>query len=202
MRFAEGLLIVALSIGLAGCARKPKTVNAAPPAPTPAPASPAPPPEPLSIPQTNVTLPPPQPLSPEAIKTTQLPGEPASPSTPPPKTIPIGPRRPPSRPTEAPPIPTPSPATAPPAAPPDRGPLTEVLPAAEQKRLQDETAQRSQEARKLIEQLPARRRQQDIRVKRIETFLRQAADAERRGDVRQASELAGRALVLARELKP
>ena len=70
------------------------------------------------------------------------------------------------------------------------------------KRLQDEVAARGQEARNLIQQIPARQRQQDARVRRIETFLKQAADAERRGDVRQASELAGRALVLARELRP
>jgi hypothetical protein len=37
---------------------------------------------------------------------------------------------------------------------------------------------------------------------RIQSFLKQADDAERRGEMRQASELAQRALVLARALKP
>jgi hypothetical protein len=201
MRFAEAFLIVALGVGLTGCARKAKVVSAAPaPVKPPPSAAPAPPPEPLSIPQTNVQLPAPQPLTPEAIATTQVPGE-TTPTPPPPTTRPSSGRtRPPPRPAE------PPPATLAPATPPviegGRAPITEVLPAAEQKRLQEEAATRSTEARKLIEQIPARRRQQDGRVRRIEAFLKQAADAERRGDMRQASELAGRALVLARELKP
>jgi hypothetical protein len=199
MRVAEALLIVALGIGVTGCVRKPKTVAAAPAPPTPVAPAPAPPPEPLSVPQTNVVLPPPQPLTPEAIATTQLPSEaPQSNPTPPPPRV--------NRPKPAPRPAEPPPATMPTATPPSveqgRAPITEVLPAAELKRLQDEAASRSAEAYRLVEQLPARRRQQDGRVRRIETFLKQAADAERRGDMRQASELAGRALVLARELKP
>ena len=197
MRVTEALLIVALGMGLSGC-RKPKAA-AAPPPPAPTPVKPAAPPEPLSIPQTNVTLPPPQPLSPEAKATTQLPGETtATPAPPPPRPLPTRPK--PARPAVEPPA-----ATLPPATPPvvegGRAPMTEVLPPAELKRLQDEARGRSQEARRLIAQLSARRRQ-DARVRRIETFLKQADEAERRGDVRQASELAGRALVLARELKP
>ena len=198
MRVAEALLIAALGAGLAGCARKPKTVAAAPAPPAPAPATPAPPPPPLSVPQTNVQLPAPQPLTPEAIGTTQLPSETAPAPTPPRQ--PVTRPKPQPRPAELPP------ATLPPATPPTvepgRAPITEVLPAAELKRLQDEASQRSGEARRLIDQIPARRRQQDSRVRRIETFLKQSADAERRGDMRQANELAGRALVLARELKP
>ena len=93
----------------------------------------------------------------------------------------------------------------PPVTPPvvegGRSPVSEVLPPAELKRLQDETAARSQEARRIISQLPSGHGH-GARVQRIETFLKQSADAERRGDLRQASELAGRALVLARELKP
>lgn len=194
MRIAEALLIAALSIGLNGCAGKPKTVSAAPAPPKPVPSpAPAPPPEPLSIPQTHVQLPPPQPLTPEALATTQLPGEPAP--------VPAPPPRPTNRPKPAarPPVEAPAPA---PAVEPGRAPISEVLPAAELKRLQDEAAGRAQETRKLIQQIPPRRRQQDSRVRRIETFLKQSQEAERRGDMRQASELAGRALVLARELKP
>jgi hypothetical protein len=200
MKLAEALLIVALAAGVSGCSlRKPKTANV-PPAPSkPAAApAPAPPPEPLSTPQTNVHLAPPQPLTPEAIATTQLPGAPppppAQPQRPPSK------RPPPARPVVEPPAPVPA---APPAAEPGRLPITEVLPAAELKRLQDEAGTRVLEARKLLTQISrVRRRQQQITVSRVETFLKQAEEAERRGDMRQASELAGRALVLARELKP
>jgi hypothetical protein len=199
MRVAEALLIVALGMGVTGCARKPKTVAAAPAPPAPAPPAPEPPP-PLSVPQTNVQLPPPQPLTPEAIATTQLPTETTPTPTPPRPAVTQRPK-PQPRPAEPPPATMPQ-TPPPPSIEAGRAPMTEVLPPGELKRLQDEATQRSKEARKLIEQIPARRRQGDIRVRRIETFLRQAADAERRGDMRQASELAGRALVLARELKP
>src|SRR5512133_3538290 len=137
MRIPQALLIVAFALGLSGCfLRKPKANTPPPPAaktvPTPAP---APPPEPLSVPQTNVYLPPPQPLTPEAIATTQLPGEPQPPPMPAPRPERRPQRTPPPRPAEtAPPAPTPTP--TPPAAEPDRAPFTEVLPAAELKRLQ------------------------------------------------------------------
>jgi hypothetical protein len=202
MRLAPALLIATLAIGMTGCVlRKPKTANAAPVVPAPAPApTPAPPPEPVSVPQTTVYLPPAQPLTPEAIATTQPSGETAPPTLTPPRMPP--PRTPrPQRNVEPPQVATPAPAT-PPSVEPGRAPFTEVLPAAEQKRLQDEAAQRIQEARGLIAGLPRARRQRDTTVKRVEAFLQQAEDAGRRGDLRQASELAGRALVLAKELKP
>jgi hypothetical protein len=204
MRFAQSLLLVTLAVGLTGCVlRKPTTANAAPPVPAPAPApAPAPPPEPVSVPQTTVYLPPPQPLTPEAIATTQQPGE----ATPPPVTLPRSTPRPstprnPTRNVEPPQIATPAPAT-PPSVEPGRAPFTEVLSATDQKRLQDEANQRIQEAREIVSRIPRARRQRDTTVKRVEAFLTQAEDAGRRGDLRQASELAGRALVLARELKP
>jgi hypothetical protein len=202
MKLAEALLIVALGIGSNACARKPKVANVppAPPKPAVAPA-PAPPPEPLSIPQTNVHLPPPQPLTPEAIATTHLPGEP--PQAPAPQTRPAAKTRPtaPRPAVEQPPTPVPAP-VAPPAT--DRPTvITEVLPAAELKRLQEDAATRMLEARKLLANISrTRRRQQLNAVTRVETFLKQAEEARDRGDMLQASELAGRALVLARELKP
>ena len=201
MKLAETLLIVALGIGLNACARKPKTANLppAPPKPAAAPA-PAPPPQPLSTPQTNVHLAPPQPLTPEAIATTQLPGEP-TPTPAPPQRPQSKTQRPAPRPAvEQPPAPVPA---APPSTEPGRAPISEVLPPAELKRLQEEAGARVLEARKLLAQIPrARRRLQQTTVNRVETFLKQAEEAERRGDMRQASELAGRGLVLARELKP
>jgi hypothetical protein len=205
MRLAHALLIASLGFGLSACSlRKPPSAKAATPPPAPAPApTPAPPPEPLSIPQTNVHLPPPQPLSPEAIATTQLPGEPPPPAAPVKSTTTkTSTPRPGPRNTE-PAVPAVAPPATPPAETEVRAPFTEVLSPAEKKRLQDEAEARAQEARHLIEQLSTRRRnQQKDSVDRAEAFLKQAQDAERRGDVRQASELAGRALVLARELRP
>jgi hypothetical protein len=187
MRLAETLLIVALGIGLSACARKPKTANLppAPPKPAAAPA-PAPPPAPLSIPQTNVHLSPPQPLTPEAIATTQLPGEPTpSPAQPPrPQTK----SRPPApRPVaEQPPAPAPVPA-APPATEPNRAPITEVLPEAERQRFKEEMGTRVLEARRLLAQLTrGRRRDQQTTVGRVETFLKQAEESERRCEIRQS----------------
>jgi hypothetical protein len=82
--------------------------------------------------------------------------------------------------------------------------VQEVTPAAELKRFQDEAQMRKREVRQLIEPLDHRRltRQQRSVFDRIESFLKQSDDAEQRGDMRQASELALRALVLAHELKP
>jgi hypothetical protein len=178
-------------------------VSAAPAPPKPAAApAPAPPPEPLSIPQTNVHLSPPQPLTPEAIATTQLPGEPPPTPAQPPRPQPKRPQ--PARPVvEPPPAAVPAAPPAPSTAEPGRAPITEVLAPAELKRLQDEAGTRVLETRKVLAQITrARRRAQQTTVSRVETFLKQAEEAERRGDMRQASELAGRALVLARELKP
>jgi hypothetical protein len=94
-------------------------------------------------------------------------------------------------------VPTPPPAE-------ERHPILEVLPAAELKRLQEEAQARRREVRQVVEPLDRARlsRQQRGILDRVETFLKQSDEAERRGDMRQASELAQRALVLARELKP
>lgn len=199
MKPAEALLIVALGIGSNACARKPKVANVPPAAPKPAVSpAPAPPPPPLSIPQTNVHLPPPQPLTPEAIATTQLPGEvPQEPAQPPRQPVRMRPQGP--RPVVEQP---PAPVTVP-VAPPPSGPYTEVLKPEELKRLQDDAGAKMLEARKLLANITrVRRRAQQNAVTRVETFLKQAEEARDRGDMLQASELATRALVLARELKP
>ena len=197
---AQAVLLLAVTACLPSCVlKKPQTVKAAPPAPTPAvAAAPAQPPEPLSVPQTDVHLPPPQRVTPEAAATT-VPPEPAG--TPPPP-------RPAARPKPAAPTRTDAPPAAQPATPtpaePERPTIQEVTPAAEQKRLQDEASARKNEVRRLVEPLDRRRlnRQQRGMLDRVESFVKQSDDAERRGDMRQASELAQRALVLARELKP
>jgi hypothetical protein len=95
--------------------------------------------------------------------------------------------------------PPPAPATP---AEGERPPITELTTPVEQKRLQDEAEARRQEVTELIRHIPrGRLRQQQNSVERINSFLKQAEDAELRNDMRQANELAGRALVLARELK-
>ena len=197
---AQAALVAALAVCLPSCIlRKPQTVKAAPPAPTPTiAAAPAPPPAPLSIPQTDVHLPPPQPVSPEAEATAQPPEEPAA--TPPPVRSVPKPKPPISRPAETPAAATP----AGPVAPPEHPPIEEVTPAAEQKRFQDEAAARKREVHQIIDSLDRRRlnRHQRGLLERIDSFLKQSDDAEGRGEMRQASELAQRALVLAREVKP
>lgn len=76
------------------------------------------------------------------------------------------------------------------------------LPAAEKNRLRDEANGARREITVLLSRLSARvQRQQKDRVDRIKTFIQQSEDAERLGDMRQANELAQRALVLARELR-
>jgi hypothetical protein len=202
MRLAETILIVAMAVGLGGCVvRKQPTAKAAPAAPKPvAAAAPAPAPEPLSIPQTNVTLPPPQPVSPEALATTLPAGEPPPPPPAPSRNTSRPAPRPGGTPQRTEPA-TPAPAT-PPAVETERPAIVEVTPKAELIRLQEEAETRRREVAELIRRIPRNRlRQQQGSVDRINTFLKQAEDAERRGDMRQASELAGRAAVLARELK-
>jgi hypothetical protein len=202
MKRTEAILVAGLAISLSGCifARKPKVVKASPPPPRPA-AAPAPPPlpQPLSIPQTNVQLPPAQPLSPEALATT-LPRE-ETPSAPVPVRTP--PRRPPSASAPRPEVVVPAPA---PVTPPteERPPIQEVLSAEEKKRLADEADARSRDALHLVGQLPTQRlnRTQQSIVDRVMSFVKQADEAKKRGDMRQASELAGRALLLAKELQP
>ena len=97
------------------------------------------------------------------------------------------------------PVLTPQPA---PEQEPTRQPISEVTPPAELDRLREEARANLQEVQQLIRRIPrGRLRQQQSNVDRINTFVKQAEEAELRRDMKQASELAGRALVLARELK-
>jgi hypothetical protein len=135
---------------------------------------------PLSIPQTNVTLPAAQPLSPEAVATTV--------------------------PAEAPaPVPAPRPVrrpAAPAAAAP--APVQEAMAPAEAQKLREEAAVRRHSATFLAERAAARNLNANQRalLERVRAFVRQSEDAERRNNLRQAGELAGRALILAKELEP
>jgi hypothetical protein len=200
------LLILAVALGpfvlLGGCAARQKKPLAAAvpvaPAPVAAPPAAAPAPRaPLSTPQTRVQLPAPQPLSPEAIATTQPPDEPPLP--------PVVPRAAPRRPAAT--APKPEPAAPPvivppPAAEPERPPIQEVVPPGDLKRFQEDAERAKAEIRKYIDQVQAHqlsRRQRGL-LDRVNSFVKQSDDAQNRGDMRQARELAGRALVLAREL--
>jgi hypothetical protein len=201
MRLAPAFLALAAAVLLGGCTPKnPTTAKAAPAPPRPASTAPAKPPAPLSTPQTTVQLPAPQPIPPGAIPppdpgTQPPPPPPSTRNQRPPRTnTTTAPRQ-----ETAPPVGTPAPAAGAPA----RAPIAEVVPASEMKRLQDEADARMQEARQLMGRISARRLgQQKNNADRIRSFLTQAEEAKRRGDMRQATELAGRALVLAKELKP
>jgi hypothetical protein len=207
MRSAQTILILTPALFLAGCLLrgKPQRVVATPPPPAPvAKTEPAPPPQPLSVPQTTAELPPPQPVSPEAVAAAELPGGNATPSPAPARSggarhVTTGP----------PPIPAlktePAAPATPPAAPPAEAskPIQEIVPVEEQKRLQEAADARKRETRQALEQISGRRlSHQDAVTKRtIESYLRLSDQAEAKGDMRQASEIAERAWVLAKELQ-
>jgi hypothetical protein len=75
----------------------------------------------------------------------------------------------------------------------------------ESKRLQDTAEGWRREAEKIADAAEARRqlsRTQRNFIARVRSFVRLSSDADKRGDMRQAYELANRALVLAKELQP
>jgi hypothetical protein len=203
MKRREAILAALLALPLTGCVlrgKQPVARATTPPKPV-LPPPPAPPSKPLSTPQTDVQLPAYQPLTPEAIASTFPPEEPP-PSPPPPKAAPR------SR-TQVSTTPKPvevtpqGPAIPQPAEP---GPprIQDELSSDEINRLREEADNTKREVKQRIDSLPTHRlnRQQNILVKRIRTFIDQSADAQKRGDMRQAAELAQRALVLAKELQP
>jgi hypothetical protein len=165
-------------------------VSAVPAAPAPT-ANPPAPPQPLSIPQTQVEIPPPQPVSPEALAAGQTPPEEPEPAAPPR----------PVRHTAPPPV-APHAETPPAAEEPARAPIQEVLSIAERKQLQDSTAERIREIRRLVDL--ARRRRLNTHeisvVTRVDALVKLSGDAEAKGDLREADALAQRALVLAKDL--
>jgi type IV secretory pathway VirB10-like protein len=193
---AASALSMALTMALttAGCAAKKSksTTTLAPPAPVAAPVAVKPVKEPLSIPQTQVQLPPPQPFNPEALTLPAPP--PPEPPAPAPKPV----RR---ATTTSPPKPEPAAPAAQPAEP-ERAPIQEIVPADERRRFQESADARKRETRQLLEQAKTHRLtgSQTTLVKRIQSFVAQSDDAEKRGDMRQADALAERGLVLAKEL--
>ncbi len=201
MRSAKAVITVLLALPLAGCLfrSKPPAAKVTPVAPAPVArkTQPQPPPAPLSTPQTNVKLPPEQTVSPEALATTQPPDEPVLPPMPPrpaPRRSPPAAAPKPAETQQAPQIPAPET---------DRGPVQEVVSAADQKRFQDDAEDFKRQIRKLIEQTPTHKltRHQISLRDRVNSFVKQSDDAQARGDMRQARELARLGLVLAKELQ-
>lgn len=201
------VLIAGAALALAGCSlrAKPKTANVPPPvtksgAPaTPAPAAPAPP---LSSPQTTVQLPPPQPLNPAALVTAPEPAEPAPPrTTRRPASVASQPKPEPAQQQPAAQAP-PQPPTQ--AAEPERPPVQTIVPADEQKRLQEIAQAAKREAKQALNQMAGQMAAHKLNshdqntMKYITFYVNQSDQAELHGDMPQAAALAQRAQALAR----
>jgi hypothetical protein len=184
MRILAVLLAAALSLALAGCAShaRPLAVSQPPAA--------------LSVPQTQVALPPEQPLDPDALADAQPPA-PAVRAATPPVPAPL-----PATPAVTAPVRRPAPSVAAQPAPPpiERPAIQAIVPAQEQKKLKDSADARKKEVRATLARMAGRRLSagdQDL-MKRIQFFLTQSDDAERRGDMSQADAFAQRAQDLAK----
>ena len=196
MRFKAAVLAAALSLALAGCASHAKPLVTAQPAP-------------LSTPQTQVVLPPAQPLDPAALATdtssadsAPVAKEPTAPAAAPPAGPAAAPRvRRPAPAVGAQPVAPPAqPPAAPVEAPIERAAIQAIVPAQEQKRLNDSADARKKGVRATLAKMTGRRLSADDQdlVKRIQFFLAQSDQAERRGDMSEADVFAQRAQDLAR----
>jgi hypothetical protein len=192
MQLSAPIAAALLAIATAGCVRHAQPQAAVPAVPVAVPV--AVPPEPLSAPQTRVQLPPPQALNPEALVLAP------APQTPPPAAPPAQPAAPAVRRAPAPP-PKPDP---PPAAPePARPSIREVLPEAQRSQLQVDAANSRQRIRAWLDSTRSEpiAGQAKLTRDRIQSFLKASSDAERRGDLREAVQLAERAEILIREMQ-
>jgi hypothetical protein len=100
--------------------------------------------------------------------------------------------------------PAPQPETPAAAPEPPRQPIQEALPASELKRLQEQAENTRRGVRRLLDRAgrTGSNPEREALLERVRSFLQQSDEAETRGDMRQANELAVRAMVLVRELKP
>jgi len=192
--------VAALILLLSSCSlrRKPEA-KVAPPPPKPAAAKPVRR-EPLSVPQTAVTLPPPQPVDPAAVHV------PAAPPPTPPAPENDHPTRPARRPQSpaAQPVPATKPETPPPSAIAEERPrLQEIVSPQEQRKIAEAIAARKREIGQVLEQAVSRTLTDHEKnlEERVRSFLQLSDQAAGRGDWRQADALSDRALVLARELR-
>lgn len=204
MRAEAAIFAASLALALAGCSLRgnPNTAQAAPPTPAPA-AKPAPSlaPQTLSVPQTRVQLPAPQPLDPDALAAVDAEPQPVEQPAAPSNTT----RRAPGTRVVATPRaadpPSPAPATA---EPEPRQPVQEVMSPDQKKILQDAAEQRKRDAKALLDQatrghsLTAAEKKT---AQSIEQLLRSSEDSAAKGDMQTASELANKALILARDLQ-
>ena len=199
MKIAPAILSLSLVISLAGCVLKGKPKVATPPAPAPVVAAPAPPPPPavLSMPQTQVQLPPEQPVDPEALTPATPPAGPPS-EAPPPRA---------SRPRRAPAAPATTvaepPATPPATTEPERGPVQEMLSDAEKTRLKNNADTQTRALRAWLNSSRGRHflNRNDPTAARIQALVKASDEAAEKGDMREASDLADRAVVFMRELQ-
>jgi len=208
MKRAELVLVVAIAAFLSSCVLggKQQTAKNVPPVTKPiADATPPAPVRTLSTPQTNVELPPHQEIPDGALEPPQTPPEPAP--QPVQAAKPTRNQRPNTPPRNTEPAATTAPATTTPAAPETeapRPPIQEIVPASDQKRLQDEAAASKREIQQRMETLNRQGRRlkpsEAQTAKLIESFVKESGEAEARGDFRAAAELAQRGLALAREL--
>jgi hypothetical protein len=200
----ELALVLAMAALLTGCVlggKQPTAKNVPPVTKAATDATPPTPVRNLSTPQTNVELPPPQPVPKEALEPPRMPQpEVAAPAQQAAKPKPRPPRTETAAPAQTPA--PPPPATTETEAP--RTPIQEIVPAEDQKRLQEEAAQCKREIQQHLEAIQAQGRRLKAREQQtqkfIESFLKQSGEAEARGDYKAAAELAQRGLALAREL--
>lgn len=192
-----GLCVIGLlAAGLSGCTLTAGKKSAVPPPPPPAVAPPAPEP-PLSVPQTSVVLPSPQPVNLDAIPPIETAQKAAPEKTEPAAAPPRAARRP------APARQEPEPeADAPAAPPPEQPQIQPIVSADEQKRIRSAIESRRREIGEWFNRAKSHtsNHNQDL-IDRINSFLNQSSQAERRGDYTQADVLSERALILARELQ-
>src|SRR5262249_23121604 len=154
--------------------------------------------EPISVPQTQVTLPNPQPIQAEALSAPKVESPPAAaPASQPPKPRPnTGPRAEPRPQTASQPAPAPPPATA------SRRRIRPVESAAERGRLMGEITTRQRQVQDNL----AKARNRPLSdaekgaVERIRAFLEQAETALKNKDLQQAAALSNRALLLSQDL--
>ncbi|HTP33097.1 MAG TPA: hypothetical protein VMJ75_13055 [Candidatus Acidoferrales bacterium] len=189
-----GILALAATLALAGCAARAKTpVAATAPPKSPLPAAPATPP-PLSTPQTTIELPKPQPVDPAALETEAPPPplpEPPAPSRPSPPRSRTAPRTEPVAPPAATPVPEPP-----------RQQFQEIISPTELKRFQDSAQARKRDVARILDSLKSRHlsKAQATIVTNIRSFVDLSNEAENRNEMRMADMLAEKAQILARNL--
>jgi len=189
--------VAILAMAMAGCISHAKPAAATPAVPVGAGsvAVAAPAAESLSTPQTQVVLPPEQPFNPDSLVVEKA--TPAPPAPAPPAPAPAAHR---SIVAAAPPKPDTPPETV--EAPPARPPVEEVVPDAQR----DELRGRANTTRKTVREWLDSHSTQHLNAQgkrtraNIESLLQRSEEAERRGDLQAAAQLADRAELLMKEL--